>query len=133
MTEAEININKYAQSLLSESEIMIWFDGLELSQQNKTFDSLVMCFQQAHPTQEQIEQAIVIAPIKETMTPCVLLRTHSFINAIRKVKELPESELRKSTIILLSIFKIADTKRRETHCKNGCSHEWHNLNHFTKQ
>ena len=41
--------------------------------------------------------------------------------------KLTETELRKSFIIMLSIFKIADTYRRETECKNACNHEWHNL------
>jgi len=27
----------------------------------------------------------------------------------------------------LNIFKIADTYRRETECRNSCGHEWHNI------
>ncbi|MCT4665302.1 MAG: DUF5958 family protein [Flavobacteriales bacterium] len=71
--------------------------------------------------------AIKIAPIKETMTPVVLFKTHAFKIATNKTVDLPDSELRKSFIIMLSIFKTADTFRRETECRNGCDHEWHNI------
>jgi hypothetical protein len=57
----------------------------------------------------------------------VLFKTQNFKIAINKIEKLPYSELRKSFITMLSIFKIADTYRRETDCKNGCSHFWHNL------
>ena len=61
------------------------------------------------------------------MTPVVLLKTLTLKNAINKIENLPDSELRKSFIILLTIFKMADSYRREIICKNACSHEWHNL------
>ncbi len=127
MTEIEININKYAQNKLTNSEIMDWFDQFDLSSQKETRDKLIMFVQQAHPSDELITKAIQIAPIKETMTPVVLFKTQTFKIAINKIEDLPDSELRKSFIIMLSIFKTADTYRRETYCKNGCSHFWHNL------
>jgi hypothetical protein len=128
MTEIEININKYAQNKLTDSEILDWFDQFDLTRQKEIRDKLIMFAQQAHPTDNLISKAIQTARIKETMTPVVLFKTKSFKIAINRIVELPDSELRKTIIILLSIFKTADTKRRETDCKNGCNHEWHNLN-----
>ncbi len=127
MTEIEININKYAKESLTHTEIMDWFDMFDLSQKREIQEILIMCMEQAHPTREMINKAILSAPIKETMTPVVLFKTKSFKIAINKIKVLPDSELRKSFIIMLNIFKIADTYRRETECKNGCGHEWHNI------
>ncbi|MGV8826817.1 MAG: DUF5958 family protein [Breznakibacter sp.] len=127
MTEIEININKYAQYKLTDSEIMDWFDQFDLSGQKGIRDKLIMFIEQAHPTDELISKAIQIAPIKDTMTPVVLFKTQTFKNAINKIKNLPDTELSKSFIILLSIFKTADLYRRETDCKNGCSHFGHNI------
>lgn len=127
MTDIEININKYAQNKLTDSEIMDWFDHFDLSGQKVVRDKLIMFMQQSHPTEELISKAIQNAKIKDTMTPVVLFKTQTFKNAINKIENLPDSELRKSFVIMLSIFKIADTYRRETDCKNGCSHYWHNI------
>ncbi|WP_353963273.1 DUF5958 family protein [Streptomyces sp. NBC_01549] len=33
----------------------------------------------------------------------------------------------------LSVFAIADTRRRETYCKGTCGHAWHNLPAATEQ
>lgn len=128
MTEIEIYINRYAQNKLTDSEILDWFDQFDLKGQKEIRDKLIMFAQQAHPTEDLITKAIQTAQIKETMTPVVLFKTKSFKIGINRIVELPDSELRKSIIILLSIFKTADTYRRETDCKNGCSHEWHNIN-----
>jgi hypothetical protein len=127
MTEIELNINKFAQNKLTDSEILDWFDQFDLTGQKEIRDKLIMFAQQAHPTDELISTAIKTAPIKETMTSVVLFKTQTFKIATNKIVDLPDSELRKSFIIMLSIFKTADTYRRETECKNGCSHEWHNL------
>jgi len=127
MTDIEININKYAQNKLTDSEIMDWFDHFDLSAQKEVRDKLIMFMQQSHPTEELISKAIQNAQIKDTMTPVVLFKTQTFKNAINKIENLPDSELRKSFVIMLSIFKIADTYRRETDCNNGCSHFWHNI------
>jgi hypothetical protein len=127
MTEIEININRYAQSKLTDSEILSWFDGFELSKQKEVRNKLIMCMEQAHPTDEIIAQSIKLAPIKETMTPVVIFKTKPFKIAVNKIKSLPDAELRKSFVIMLSIFKTADTHRRMTFCKDGCTHEWHNL------
>lgn len=127
MTDIEININKHAQNKLTDTEIMNWFDQFELTEQKKIRDRLAMFIQQAHPTEELIKIGIQTALVKDTMTPVVLLKTKSLNVAIRKIRELPDSELRKSFIIMLSIFKTADIYRRESFCKKGCTHEWHNL------
>lgn len=127
MTEIEINLNKFAQDLLTVNQILNWFDTFNLSEQKQIREKLSMFIQQAHPTEALINEGIKNANIKETMTPVVIFKTHTLKNAINKIMNLPDSELRKSFIIMLSIFKSADSYRRENECKNGCSHEWHNL------
>ncbi|MCX4834386.1 DUF5958 family protein [Streptomyces sp. NBC_01016] len=29
--------------------------------------------------------------------------------------------------VLVSVFSVADTRRRRTYCKGTCGHTWHNL------
>jgi hypothetical protein len=70
----------------------------------------------SYPSDKLIPTAIKTAQIKETMTSVVLFRTQTFKIVINKIVDLPDSELRKSFIIMLSIFKTADKYRRETGC-----------------
>jgi hypothetical protein len=76
---------------------------------------------------DSYQKAIVSIPIKQTFTPIIILNKFSTKNAFKKLSELPESEYEKIIISLLWIFKITDTERRETECKNGCGHYWHNI------
>jgi hypothetical protein len=62
------------------------------------------------------------------MTPIVILKTNNFKIALSKILKLPEDEYRKAFITLITIYKESDTYRRNSWCKDGCSHEWHNLN-----
>lgn len=127
MTEIEININKYAQNKLTDSEIMDWFDQFDLTNQKEIRNKLSFFIQQSKPTEDLINKAIVNTPIKMTLTPVVIFKTHKFKVAISKIEKLPDSELRKSIIVMLSIFKTTDSYRRDNFCKNSCTHEWHNL------
>jgi len=76
---------------------------------------------------DSYQKAIVSIPIKQTFTPIIILNRFSIKNAFKKLSELPESEYEKIILSLLWIFKITDTERRETECKNGCGHYWHNI------
>lgn len=76
---------------------------------------------------DSYQKAIVSIPIKQTFTPIIILNKFSIKNAFKKLSELPESEYEKIILSLLWIFKITDTERRETECKNGCGHYWHNI------
>jgi len=61
------------------------------------------------------------------MTPMILLKTQPFKTALLKINALPDNELKKGFITIITLFKFSDTKRREQWCKDGCTHEWHNL------
>ena len=76
---------------------------------------------------DSYQKAISSIPLRRTFTPVILLNKFSTKIAFIKLSELPESEYQKIIISLLWIFKITDTERRETVCKNGCEHSWHNI------
>ena len=76
---------------------------------------------------EVFQSAIKTIPLKETIIPISILKSSPTKIAFNKLEKLPKSEELKILISLLWIFKQTDTKRRNTECKNGCSHKWHNL------
>ena len=76
---------------------------------------------------DSYQRAIVSIPIRQTFTPIVILNKFSTKIAFKILSELPENEYGKIIISLLWIFKITDTERRETECKNECGHYWHNI------
>nr|WP_199002872.1 DUF5958 family protein [Flavobacterium sp. ASV13] len=74
---------------------------------------------------EMYQNAISTIPLKPTSTPIVLLKRFPTKIAFNKLVELPENQHIKILISLVWIFKILDTERRNTECKNGCGHFWH--------
>ena len=120
-------MNKVAQGKLTLEEGLHWFKTLGPSEYRGILLELRFYLEQADPSQELINESITIVPLKPTMTPIVLFKTYPFKIAIAKVCELPDPELEKSFITLLTLFKAADTYRRIHFCKNQCTHEWHNL------
>jgi hypothetical protein len=76
---------------------------------------------------EAYQDAINTIPLKSTYTPIVILKSFPVKIAFNKLASLPENENEKILTSLLWIFRITDTQRRNTECKNGCSHFWHDL------
>lgn len=73
------------------------------------------------------QNALATIPLKPTYTPIVILKTYPTKIALSKLLLLPKSENTKTITALLWIFKITDTERRNTDCKNGCGHFWHEI------
>jgi len=73
------------------------------------------------------QMALHTIQLKPTYTPIVILKSFPTKIAFNKLASLPENENRKIIISLLWIFKITDTERRNTECRNGCGHFWHEL------
>jgi hypothetical protein len=120
-------INSFAQDRINLEHIIVWFEDLNLEKQSETISRARLCLDQSHPNKETIEKAIELIPLKPTVTPMVLLKTKPFKIALQKMILLPANENKKIFITLISVFKIADTIRRNIWCKDGCNHEWHNL------
>ncbi|WP_369764635.1 DUF5958 family protein [Flavobacterium sp. WC2429] len=132
MTTLERQINLIAQNITefdkgqklilksSEFDFKITFAILK----NFIFNSIR---DKSNYNSDSYQRAIVSIPIKQTFTPVVILNKFSTKIAFKILSELPENEYEKIIISLLWIFKITDTERRETECKNGCGHYWHSI------
>ena len=132
MTTLEKQINLIAQNKAEfdkGQELILKSDEFDFK---KTFEILKDFIFNSIPNKsnydsDSYQKAIVSIPIKQTFTPIIILNKFSIKNAFKILSELPESEYEKTIISLLWIFKITDTERRETECKNECEHYWHNI------
>lgn len=124
----EIKINLAAQGFIDDHQIVEWFRLLSQDAKKIALNNLLYSAMQSHPTKEEVELAISKSKLKPTFTPCVILRSAAIPEkSFHKIINLPEDEQEKSFRLLFSLFALADKRRRETHCINGCSHEWHNI------
>ena len=131
LSEEDIIINRVAQDKLSLDEGLEWFKNCNPKEHGAILTRLRHYLEQSHPGQQLIDDSLGKVPLKQTMTPIVLFKTYPYKLAAETVCELPENELEKSFITLLTLFKYADINRRELFCKSGCTHEWHHLDSIT--
>jgi len=128
LTPHELQLNRIAQGLIPIAEAISWFEGLSSEEQRTVLWALVRVTFQAHPLKSEVEPAINQAGLKPTFTPCVMaLKADDPIRGFDKLGNLPPHEWVKTFRLLIALFSIADQRRRETSCKNGCTHAWHNL------
>lgn len=132
MSYTELIINKVAQDkidfnlgiqlLLEDPEYD--FKGLFTTLTNCIFNAIP---EKTHYNTETYQNALNTIPLKPTYTPIVLLKRFPTRIAFYKLAALPENENIKTITSLLWIFKVTDTERRSTECKNGCGHFWHEI------
>lgn len=120
-------INEVAQGLRSLEEAVTWFSSLEQVEQRAVLQEVVRYSMQAHATAEDGRDGLLRSGVKATMTPAVLIVREPILEQMGKIINLPPSEYLKSFRVLLSLFAVADARRRETECRGTCSHAWHNL------
>ncbi|KJY16693.1 hypothetical protein VR46_45140, partial [Streptomyces sp. NRRL S-444] len=79
---------------------------------------------QAHITAPDGRAGVARSGVKPTANPSVMIcmdpPRYGF-------SSLPTDEYVKAFRVLVSVFAVADTRRRQTYCKNACGHPWHNL------
>ena len=128
LSPSQLQLNRIAQELVSSAEGTSWFESLQADSRISVLRELAFMCGQAHPTADDVPTAIERARLKPTFTPCVLLlRAATPEKALHRLLELPEQEHARSFSLMMALFAIADARRRESSCRNGCSHEWHNL------
>jgi hypothetical protein len=128
MRPSQLQLNRIARGLLTEDSGLRWFEELPAAERATVLRELAYITAQSNPKREEVPLAIAKSGLKPTFTPCVMLRNEERPNrCLSPIAALPEPEQSKSFRLLLALFSIADTRRRETQCKDGCTHEWHNL------
>lgn len=122
--EEEILLNKFGQGLVRIQQLIEKFELLDALRKREFLKDFLYLIIQSKPKKEDIQQAIVDSRLKLTFTPCVLLRKGVASHDLEKLVNLPENELTKSFILLLSLFKIA-YNRRFTLEKNNPDKWWY--------
>ena len=109
--EDVILINKYGQGLVVIDELKEGFSNYGLIDKRKYLTELKGLIGQSKPTDIDIEPAILTSGLKPTYTPCVLLGKGVASHNLEKLIKLPENELNKVFLLLLSLFKVAYQRR----------------------
>jgi hypothetical protein len=132
MDKIELIINEIAQNKIEFNE------GCKtlLNDKNFNFVTIFSCLrnyifnsipEKTNYNTQTYQNAIKTIPLKSTFTPIVILKSFETKIAFDKLEKIIENEREKTIIALLWILKQTDTERRNTECKNGCEHEWHNI------
>jgi hypothetical protein len=109
--QKEIMLNQYGQSIIPIDIIVDIFKNLNIEGKKKYLRELLNLIAQSKPNDLDIPNAIELSNLKATYTPCVMLRKGIASHYLIKLVELPEFELEKSLVLLLSLFKIAYQRR----------------------
>ncbi|THD30157.1 DUF5958 family protein [uncultured Flavobacterium sp.] len=109
--EHEILVNKYGQELVNTEELSDLFRSFDISFQKVFLNEILFLILQSKPKEEDIEPAIISSRLKSTHTPCVILKKGVANHNLEKLINLPENELTKAFVLLLSLFKIAYKRR----------------------
>ncbi|MEU6668015.1 DUF5958 family protein [Streptomyces sp. NPDC046727] len=122
--ETERIVNEIAQELRTLDDGTTWFSGLCLTRRQEVLQEVAGYAMQAHITSADGHAGVARSGVKRTANPFVMIcmdpPRYGFAG-------LPADEHVKAFRVLVSVFAVADTRRRTTECKNTCGHAWHNL------
>jgi hypothetical protein len=109
--EDTIPVNEYGQGIKDISPILNLFKGFSVEEKRDYLEEIAALILQSKPNNNDIEPAIIESQLKATYTPCVLLRKGVDNHNIKKIITLPEAELEKVLVLLMSLFKMAYHRR----------------------
>ncbi|MEU0632040.1 DUF5958 family protein [Streptomyces sp. NPDC005989] len=128
MTEHDVMLNELAQGLRPMSQGIAWFDALAPVEQSNALLLLHHHCVQARAVAEDGPEGIRRAGLRPTHTPAVLITRGQINDQLGKIASLtPLDERRKAFRLLVAVLAIADGRRREHYCSDGCGHWWHRL------
>ncbi|CAL9510313.1 DUF5958 family protein [Streptomyces sp. enrichment culture] len=128
MHERDVLLNELAQGLRPMSQGLAWFDSLGREEQSEVLLFLRHHCVQARAVAEDAPESIRRAGLRPTHTPAVLLSRGRIGEQLGKIAGLgPVDERRKAFRLLMAVLAIADARRRERFCRDGCGHWWHSL------
>ncbi|MFJ9376891.1 DUF5958 family protein [Streptomyces sp. NPDC101455] len=128
MDERTVRLNELTQGLRPLAEGVEWFEGLAADEQFEVLRDLGGFCMQARATLEDGPESVRTAGIRPTHTPAVLITRGQRLSAqLTKIINLPQDERVKAFRLLVALLGVADGRRRERFCAEGCTHTWHQL------
>ncbi|MEU6244239.1 DUF5958 family protein [Streptomyces sp. NPDC047024] len=128
MSERDVMLNELAQGLRPMSQGIAWFDALGPEEQSEVLLFLHHHCLQARPVTEDGPEGVRRSGLRVTHTPAVLVTRGRIDDQLGKIASLtPHDERRKAFRLLVAVLGLADARRRERFCSDGCGHWWHGL------
>ncbi|MFJ6987106.1 MULTISPECIES: DUF5958 family protein [unclassified Streptomyces] len=128
MSGRDVMLNELAQGLRPMSEGRAWFDSLDHGEQSEVLLWLRHHCVQARAVEEDGPEAVRRAGLRPTHTPAVLISRGRIDHQLGRIASLtPGDERRKAFRLLVAVLAVADGRRRELFCSDGCGHWWHRL------
>lgn len=121
----EILINKWGQKLVSFEEMEQSFHNFSEEEKKIYLTDMANLILQSKPQNIDIGDAIKRAGLKDTYTPCTLLKKNGVkLFSFEKIINLPENEQSKTFKLLLYLFQISYERRYEIE-KNDINKWWY--------
>jgi hypothetical protein len=124
-TEEEIIVNQLAQGILDWKSGVEWFQGLPVEGRQPVLREIGYIASQAGAKAEDVNEVLRQTGLRDTYTPCVIMRKGQFKAQLAKILVLPPEEQTKVFLLLVGLLSVADARRRETKCAENCNHWWH--------
>ncbi|MEU4798625.1 DUF5958 family protein [Streptomyces sp. NPDC023327] len=121
-------LNELAQELRPMAQGIERLESLSAEEQSTTLGLLAHSCIQARATAEDGPESVRRAGLRARHTPAVLITRGRIDQRLGKIAGLtPHDERLKSFRLLTAVLAVADERRRERFCSNGCGHAWHHL------
>jgi hypothetical protein len=117
-----LTLNKYGQDILNVEVLLETFSKFNILEKRHYLKEVIVLILQSKPIEADIETAIINSRLRSTYTPCVLLKKGIANYNLEKLVNLPENELDKTFVLLLSLFGIAYKRRFEV--EKSHPHKW---------
>ncbi|MEE4545989.1 DUF5958 family protein [Streptomyces sp. V4-01] len=127
MNERAVVLNQLAQGMRPLGRGVEWFENLAAREQFEVLRDLSEFCIQARATVEDGPESVRQAGIRPTHTPAVLIARGQLPGQLTKIISLPQEERVKAFRLLVALLGVADKRRRERFCADGCTHAWHQL------
>ena len=120
--EYELIINQFGQNIFDKDYMLDFFDKLIFDEKKEILEGIIFLIIQSKCNPDDIDDAIRLSMLKETFTPCVMLKKGINQSNLFRIIDLPKDEMTKSFILFLSLFKISYRKRLDL--ERGKSNKW---------
>jgi hypothetical protein len=121
-------LNRVAQGRYPFEDAVRWFESLTEKEQLSSLGAVAFMCGQAYPQSDEFEKAIALGELDPTDIPCTMFLLDDVpIYCLDELLAVPPEERRKTFRFILALYCVADTRRRETECRDGCHHWWHNI------
>jgi hypothetical protein len=124
--DEQIFINQYSQNIYSLEKMEEWFNDRDYNDKKDVILNLLNMVIQVHATYEEILYiAESLGLLSSTSAIKLLNKNKPYSKYGYELADLPEKELNKCFKLLISVFALADNRRKNKECISGCRHWWH--------